>query len=108
MTRYILIDNYTGYIWGDTGDLDGPARGETPEDAAKRLDESLHTFGRVYETHGPNYRPAANDGAYHVHSADVDGSEAVMLVWDGQDRETINSVLRYCPKVAVVTWSEAS
>jgi hypothetical protein len=39
VTRYILMDNGDGRIWGDTADLDGPARDETPAEAAARLDQ---------------------------------------------------------------------
>jgi hypothetical protein len=106
MPRYILIDNYTGYIWGDTGDLDGPARDETPLEAARRLDEHVGGEPREYEQHGANYRPDANVGAYHVYRADIGGSDAVRLVTDGQSQEEIDAVERDCRKVAVVTWEQ--
>ena len=42
MPRFILIDNYSGYICGDTADLFGGAMDESPIDAAQRLDKSLN------------------------------------------------------------------
>lgn len=103
MPRYILIDDHSGYIFGDTADLPSAASGDmTPARAAQALDESLGEHGRSYEEHGPGYRP---DGvmAYHVYRADVGGSEAVPIVQDGQDSEMIRAVERDCVKVAVVT-----
>jgi hypothetical protein len=106
MARFIIIDQNSGYIYGDTGDLNGPARDETPSDACRRLD--IHIAGSDaaecdYVEHGPNYQPAFNEHAYHVFRADIDGSEAIPLVADGQDQATIETVERDCRKVAVVT-----
>ncbi len=72
-------------------------------EAAQRLDEYLGEHGRIYEEHGPGFRPDSG-GAYHVFRADIHGSEAVPLVDDGQDQDTIDDVERLCRKVAVVTW----
>lgn len=104
MARYILIDDASGFIWSDTGDLDGPARQESPVDAARRTDEHFCEFSRTYTEHGPDYRPNGA-GAYHVYRADIDGSEAVSLVWDGQDQATIEDVETLCRKVAVITFA---
>jgi len=101
MPRYILVDHHSGYVFGDTGDLNGPARQETVTQAARRLDESIGEHGRVYDAHAPNYRP--NGTAYHVYRAEIGGSQALPLVTDGQDHETIDQVARLCTKVAVVT-----
>lgn len=124
MARYILIDNSTGYVFGDTADLpashvfshDGPAGDEfragdmakncapSPIMAAQWLDEAtVGAFGRTYTQHGPDYAPVAGEDAYHVYRADVRGSEAVPVVTDGQDQEMIDAVERDCIKVAVVT-----
>ena len=110
MPRYILIDHDTGYVWGDTGDLDGPARQETPLEAARRLDLAYGETDRAYTEHAPDYRPpslrfgAASPAtsAYHVYRADLDGSEVVPIIWDGQSREAIEAVEALCRKVAVV------
>lgn len=108
MARYILIDHASGYIFGDTGDLNGAARDESPADAARRLDESIGEFGRSYEEERAQYRPDfSNSTAYHVYRADVNGSEAVPLVSDGQSQDEIEQVERLCRKVAVVTITDA-
>lgn len=103
MPRYILIDNHTGYIFGDTADLpgehimDGAAARDhemTPTLAARWVDEAIiGAFGRTYIQH--SYAPAGARG-YHVYRADVDGSDAVPVVWDGQDSETIREVVDNC------------
>jgi len=42
MTRYILIDNCSGYIFGDTADYAANMQSEiTPEGAARLLDKSI-------------------------------------------------------------------
>lgn len=104
MPRFILIDHNSGYIFGDTADyLAGQDVGTlTPMLAAKLLDQSIGEHGRTYEECGPNYRPSSEDNAYYVYRADIDGSEAVCLVEDGQDQEMIEAVERDCELVAVV------
>jgi hypothetical protein len=102
--RLILIDNASGYIWGDSADFAASRSMESATDAARQLDESLGEHGRTYEEHGPRYRPASNESAYHVYRADIDGSEAVAVAvgHDGQDADTIEAVERDCEKLAVV------
>lgn len=101
MPRYILIDNYSGYIFGDTADLDGWNDTErTPVDAARLLDESIGELGREYTLIGHNPRDTST--GYHVYRADVDGSDAVTVVTDGQDREVIEAVERDCEYVGYV------
>ena len=39
---------------------------------------------------------------YHVYRADVRGSEAVPVVQDGQDQDTINAVMELCDYVAFI------
>lgn len=94
MARFILIDNNSSYIFGDSGDLDGPARDETATDFASRLDASIGEHGRSYEMVGHN--PRRTETGYHVYRADIGGSEAVMLVTDGQDQQMIDDVTRDC------------
>ncbi len=94
MARYILIDNYTGYIWGDSADLNGAIFSGTAIEFAQALDESNHAHGRTYEEQS---RPdASNQSGYHVYRADVDGSDAVPVVHDGQDQEMIDAVVASC------------
>ena len=112
MSRYILIDRYSGFIFGDTGDLNGPARNESPLEAAKRLDEHIggpdYVQARIYQEHGPREAIPDGCGAYFVYCAVGKGSELVMLVQDGQDQETIDEVERLCDLVAIVTKHEKS
>jgi hypothetical protein len=101
MARYILIDSDSGYIWGDT--IDCPSQADlaaTPLDAARWLDGTLGEHGRTYED---VYRLDGRAG-YLVYRADVDGSDAVGPVLDGQDRETIDAVTRDCEHVATIAY----
>jgi hypothetical protein len=105
MPAYILIDNNSGYIFGDMRDIGGKSytgADITPEAAARTLDEHLNAGAAEYETYSPNYRQHGDD-AYHVYRVDVAGSEVIPIIWDGQDQETIERVERDCVKVAIVT-----
>ncbi|WP_072389826.1 hypothetical protein [Hyphomicrobium sp. CS1GBMeth3] len=105
MAHYILIDNHSGYIWSDTRDLNGWSNSEWtdgnggPEEACKLTDEDLHVYGRTYER---AYGLASNETGYHVYRVDVNGSEAVGVVEDGQDQEMISAVERHCQRVATI------
>jgi len=103
MARYILIDNASGYIFGDTADFSGviaQANGGSPIDAAREMDEAvIGEHGRTYEEVNSL---ASNETGYHVYRADVGGSDAVVTVWDGQDQDTINAVIASCPLVATI------
>lgn len=92
MARYILIDSNSGYIWGDSADLNGQIFTGTALEFAKALDESLGEHGRIYE------EVSRLDGrsGYSVYRADINGSDAVAVVWDGQNQETIDAVERDC------------
>jgi hypothetical protein len=107
MARFILIDSNSGHIWGDTADLNGPARDETPAEAAKRLDESLNEFGRSYEEHGRGHILNGAD-AYFVYRADIDGSEVVPIVRDGQDLDVVEAVMNRCQLLSIVTFKAPS
>ena len=94
MARYILIDNYSGYIFGDSADLNGKIFAGTALEFAKALDESIGEYGRTYREQS---RPdASNQSGYHVYRADIDGSEAVPVAIDGQDQEMITAVEASC------------
>ena len=94
MARYILIDNNSGYIFADSADLNGKIFVGTPEEFAQAFDESIGEAGRTYELIG--HAPHTTETGYHVYRVDVGGSEAVPVVWDGQDKETIKAVQRDC------------
>jgi hypothetical protein len=111
MTRYILIDNCSGYIFGDTADMprdhvvDGwPMRDHeiTPLLAARWLDEAVvGARGRAYHEVGRRDL-ASNETGYHVYRADIRGSDAVPDVHDGQSRDEIEAVERNCDYVTTV------
>jgi len=105
MARYILIESNSGYIWGDSADLNGKSFDGTPCEFAAALDTSLGTPGRQYELIGRN--PRTTDGGYDVYRADVRGSEAVPVVQDVQDQDTIESVMHDCEYVGFITITDA-
>lgn len=109
MARYILIDSNSGFIWGDTATLpafDGgaPDCEEAIVSAARVLDESVGSNGREYEYRSRD--PRTSESYYRVYRADVDGSEAVPVIEDGQDGEMIEAVERDCEFVGVVVLTE--
>lgn len=101
MARYILIDNYSGYIFGDSADLNGHIFSGTPVEFAAALDASIGAHGRTYEDVS-RHALASNETGYHVYRADVDGSEAVAVVWDGQDQKTIDAMVQDCEYVTTI------
>jgi hypothetical protein len=92
MSRFILIDNSSGYIWGDSADLDGKIFSGTPMEFAAALDAHIGVHGRTYEEVG-HHALASNETGYHAYRADVGGSKAFPVVQDGQDREMIAAAL---------------
>ena len=94
MARYILIDNYSGFIWGDSADLDGAIFSGTALEFAKALDESIGEHGRTYTKQ--SRADASSQLGYHVYRADINGSDAVTIVHDGQSQETIDAVTESC------------
>lgn len=114
MARYILIDNCSGYIWGDTADVGGKALslGTGDEDivaACRTIDTDVGDHGRDYEilSRTNTLALAGNETGYLVYRADVRGSEQVAVITDGQDQEMIDAVSRDCELVAVVKCSDA-
>jgi hypothetical protein len=104
--RLILIDNGSGYIWGDTADIGGkilPLSGTDEEcalAAARALDENLNEYERVYSFR--RSAPRDTGMGYHVYRADAGGSEQVRVIDDGQDQELIEAVERDCEFVGYV------
>lgn len=102
MARYILIDNCSGYIFGDTADFfTASTSALIPIEAAAALDASIGEHGRTYEDVSRSAL-ASNETGYHVYRADVHGSDAVVVVHDGQDAETIEAVERDCEYVTTL------
>lgn len=106
MPRYILIDNNSGYIWGDSADLNGCIySADDPIDYARALDESLGEHNRSYKMQ--MYNPRSNIAGYHVYRADIDGSDAVVTVFDGQDAETIRTVVDNCRYEGFIAYADS-
>ena len=104
MARYILIDYASGYIWGDSADLEGKIFNGDPVEFARALDESLGAHGREYAL--TRHQPQSVDIGYHVYRADIDGSEAVPVVHDGQSQEEIDAVTTLCAYEGFIRISE--
>lgn len=104
MAAYIIQDAYTGYIWGDTRDIGGkPVNFDEITDACRAVDESIGEFGRVYE----EVPRLGGDTGYIVYRVDIDGSEAVTVIHDGQSRDEIEAVMRDCLLVGYVEYKAA-
>jgi hypothetical protein len=119
--QIILIDTDSGYIWGDSSDLDGDIfqlsesdcdqigpRHPTADDwalaFARALDESLGERNRTYVMQSP---AAARNGqsGYMAYRNDINGSEAVGHIRDGQDKEVIEMVERDCQLIGFIAYS---
>lgn len=97
MARYIFIDNSSGYIWGDSADLDGRIHEGTALEFAAQLDHSIDPSAAANRTYEWASRAEfSNETGYHVYRADVNGSDAVPIARDGQDREMIRAVQDSC------------
>lgn len=102
MARYIGIDSNTGYIFFDTGDLDGAARQETPAEAVERFERFEDVRGGNSVTYIEHRRAPDGASGYHVYRADIDGSEAVAITQDGQDPDALEAVRSGCEYVRFV------
>ena len=101
MAHYIIQDAYTGYIWGDTRDINGaPYAADSIIDACRALDQSIGGEPREYE----EVSRLDGDSGYIVYRVDINGSEAVAVIHDGQSAETIEAVERDCDLVGHVQW----
>ena len=108
MTRYLLIDNGSGYIFADSANLDGKIwTGDNPADFAAAFDATIGEHGRTYDDVSRSAL-ASNETGYHVYRADINGSEAVAVVQDGQDQDTIDAVERDCEYVTTLRTNEAA
>ncbi len=80
MARYILIDNNSGFIWGDT-------HAAAPVDAMRQVDEGIGEFGRSYTEHAPRALRTTATGCF-VYEAPADFPE----IENGQDQREIEAV----------------
>jgi hypothetical protein len=95
MARYILIDNCSGFIFGDSADLDGRIFTGTPTEFAAALNTALGAPGQAYEE--VDFHALASDEVgYHCYRADVDGRNAVPVAEDGRNQTAIAAVMRDC------------
>lgn len=121
--RIILIDIHSGYIWGDSADLRGrpfaadaalairPGMDIRSEEAfalafAEALDRSIGGEPRTYAMLSAG---AARNGApgYMAYRADIDGSEIVPVVHDGQSKEEIEAVESSCRRIGFIRYERA-
>jgi hypothetical protein len=96
--RYILIDDYSDFIYGDSARLNGEPFVGTAIEFARAMDESNGCYGRTYT--GCTYT-SGTDG-YHVYSAD----ENVAIVIDGQDAGTRVAVRLLCQYAGFISRTE--
>lgn len=99
--RIILVDNHSGYIFGDSAQF--APRGEEPRNilaAARMLDESLNEFGRLY-VEQPRSNISGRSG-YLCYRSDIGGSDQMPNVTDGQDPELIAICERDCKYLGFV------
>ena len=108
MPRFILIDNASGYIWGDTANVGGKiAAVETPIEACRAIDADVDAGGTREREYEEVNSLASNETGYTVYRADINGSEAVGVVQDGQDQDMIEAVQRDCDLVATILCIDA-
>ena len=100
MTRYILVDAHSGYVFGDTADrwwkmdADAPVN---PMDAAMSLDIAL-----MMDNSGWSYENVSRHDSrvtYHVFKTDNE----FPIIFDGQDQKSIDAVIRDCSHVASIS-----
>jgi hypothetical protein len=102
MARYILIDNCSGYIWGDSGEYAPGTDITGPIHAARMLDYDLGEQDRRYEECRRS-QLASNETGYHVYRA----SNEFPAVDDGRASDTIMAVESDCEYVTTLRCSEA-
>jgi hypothetical protein len=113
MSRLILIDNNSGYIFGDTADFaagsaewrDNNSGNASDQEglallAARLLDQSIGESGRGYKFLSNDPRDTRT--GYRVYRSDVRGSDQVGNITDGQDQEMVDAVERDCDFIGFV------
>lgn len=116
MPRYIMIDSFSGWIYGDTADLPEHPDHHLMDDVrnSAHSDQAMVAAARWMDeatgnAHGRAYQAVSRlDGrhGYEVYRADIGGSDAVSVVWDGQDQDTIDAVIKHCEHVGGVLWTD--
>ncbi len=102
MARYILIKRHSGFVWGDSADLQGRPFVGTPTEFAQALDESYGEFGRQYDE-----QPFATDhgdaDGYLVFAPPAD----FPVVHDDDSRAGVTRVDIVCAPVCFIAVSQA-
>ncbi|MBM1170192.1 hypothetical protein [Microvirga arabica] len=96
-TRYALIDNCSGYLWGVTEACD-------PVAACARLDNMIGGESRMYEDQPGMHASTASEEGYHVYEIPADFVDDDKLR-DGQDNEAI-ALVESWKKVAYVATAQ--
>jgi hypothetical protein len=108
--RIILIDQYSGYIYGDSADYEG---GLFTLDDARQLypdmdPHSAHDFALAYadalDRHiggeRRRYEWAHDSDGQSGYIAYTTGDDIVGVIHDGQSRQEIDAVERDCPRIS--------
>jgi hypothetical protein len=96
MARFILIDNYSDYIFGDSDDLNGQIFTGTYLEFATALGQSNCDGEYGYED--APFPSECDDVGYHVYRV----IDRIPVVTDVTDRETIDAVKRNCEYLGFV------
>ena len=95
--RYILIDNKSRSLWGDSYDIPGRTwNGYSPAEYVRAFDENDGFHGRTYEeVHISSM--SSNESGYHVYLV---ANASFLDNWDGDlGHESITAVLAGCAYV---------
>lgn len=96
ITRFVMIDSNSGYIWGVEDAADAVS-------ACRTMDERIGECGRAYVEHGPRSNDARTTaGGYFVYSA-----AANFEADNGEDEEKI-AIVERMPCVAFVAFNDAA
>lgn len=118
MTRLIIQEAHSGFLWADSAlfqpahcadysaggfDPSGPCCDANILAAIRTMQWEIGDLDQQWEiVSRRDARILAGRDGYIVWRADVDGSDAVAAIQDGQDMDTIRAVERGCELVAVV------
>lgn len=94
MTHYVLIDNHSGYVWGE-------ADANDPVEACAAVDREIGGDEREYAVERLG---SSTKNGYHVFEAPADWTP----VDDGQNQREIERVESACRKVAEVAFRTAA
>jgi hypothetical protein len=97
MTRYIVINNLSGHIWGDTISLDPTNSAyDEPFGACKDIDDEQGISNMVYHEQTVPFAPG--EPGYFVFTAtDEDGQNIVPPTLSSEDPDQIKLVWKTCP-----------